>query len=66
MALGRKGLTSGAIKGLTLCAVCVLHCKHTALYGSAMQSHTKQSAGADRRENCIVYIQFSPPLKCKI
>ncbi|CAI9540345.1 unnamed protein product [Staurois parvus] len=42
MALGRNGLTSGAIKGLNVCcvlfhngAVCVLHCKHTALYGSA-------------------------------
>ncbi|CAI9562775.1 unnamed protein product, partial [Staurois parvus] len=51
MAQGRKGLTCGAIKGLTVCcftmgAVCVFHCKHTALYGSAMQSHTKQCAGA--------------------
>ncbi|CAI9544050.1 unnamed protein product [Staurois parvus] len=36
MALGRKGLTSGAIKGLTVCRFtsdCVLHCKHTALHG---------------------------------
>ncbi|CAI9579453.1 unnamed protein product [Staurois parvus] len=62
MALGRKGLTSGAIKGLTvccftLCPVCLLHCKHTAVYGSAMQSHTQQCAGADRGENCIVYIR---------
>ncbi|CAI9551347.1 unnamed protein product, partial [Staurois parvus] len=47
MALGRKGLTCGVIKGLTVCcftmwAVCTLHCKHI-----AMQSHTKQCAGAD-------------------
>ncbi|CAI9584306.1 unnamed protein product, partial [Staurois parvus] len=38
MALGRKGLTCGAIKGLTVCcfaywAVFVLHCKHTVLHG---------------------------------
>ncbi|CAI9546457.1 unnamed protein product, partial [Staurois parvus] len=57
MALGRKGLTSEVIKGLTvccltLCAVCVLHCKHTALCGSVMQSHTKQCAGADGRDLC--------------
>ncbi|CAI9606683.1 unnamed protein product, partial [Staurois parvus] len=62
MALGRKGLTSGVIKGLTvccftmvICVLCVFHCKHTALYGSAMQSHAKQCAGADRGEICIVY-----------
>ncbi|CAI9585207.1 unnamed protein product, partial [Staurois parvus] len=66
MALGMKGLTSGAIKGLTVCcftmeAVCVLHCNHTALYGSAMQSHTKQCAGADRGEIYVVYTQVSPP-----
>ncbi|CAI9546818.1 unnamed protein product [Staurois parvus] len=60
MTLGRKGLTSGMIKGLTVCCVCALHGKHTALYGSAMQSHTKQCAGADRGEICIVYIQVSP------
>ncbi|CAI9579167.1 unnamed protein product [Staurois parvus] len=53
MALGRKGLTSGAIKGLTvwcftMCAVCVLLGKHTALYYSAMQSNTKQHVGVDR------------------
>ncbi|CAI9606417.1 unnamed protein product, partial [Staurois parvus] len=59
MALGRKGLTCGAIKELTVCwltvcCVCSLHCKHTALYGCAMQSYTKQCAGADRDENCIV------------
>ncbi|CAI9610423.1 unnamed protein product, partial [Staurois parvus] len=47
MALGRKGLKSGVIKGLTVCCVCFTHCKHTDLYGSAMQSHTKQCAGAD-------------------
>ncbi|CAI9587257.1 unnamed protein product [Staurois parvus] len=34
----------------TTWAVCVFHCKHAALYGSAMQSHTKQCAGADRGE----------------
>ncbi|CAI9622734.1 unnamed protein product, partial [Staurois parvus] len=47
-------------------AVYALHCKHAALYGSAMQSHTEQCAGADREENCDVYIQVSPPSKCKI
>ncbi|CAI9540346.1 unnamed protein product, partial [Staurois parvus] len=62
MALGKKRLTCGAIKGLTVCCftmwpVCALHCKHTALYGSAMQRHTKQCAGAERGEICIVYIQ---------
>ncbi|CAI9549383.1 unnamed protein product [Staurois parvus] len=40
MVLGRKGLTCGAIKGLTVCrftywAVFVLHCKHTALHSCA-------------------------------
>ncbi|CAI9613728.1 unnamed protein product, partial [Staurois parvus] len=65
--LGRKELPSGAIKGLTLCwltlcCVCTLQCKHTALYGSAMQSHTKQCAGADRGEICVVYTQVSPLL----
>ncbi|CAI9603807.1 unnamed protein product, partial [Staurois parvus] len=59
MTLGRKGSTCGEIKGLTVCcftirAGCALHCTHTALYGSAMQSHTKQCAGADSREICIV------------
>ncbi|CAI9597926.1 unnamed protein product, partial [Staurois parvus] len=34
MALGRKGLTSGAIKGLTVC--CVLLCRQAALYCSAV------------------------------
>ncbi|CAI9553305.1 unnamed protein product, partial [Staurois parvus] len=65
MELGRKGLTSGVIKGLTVCCFTV-RCKDTALHGSAMQSHAKQYAGADRGENCIVYIQVSPPSKCKI
>ncbi|CAI9575831.1 unnamed protein product, partial [Staurois parvus] len=65
MALGRKGLTFGAIKGLTVCCVCftkctVFHCKHTALYGCAMQSHTKKCSGADRGEICGVYTQVSP------
>ncbi|CAI9568800.1 unnamed protein product [Staurois parvus] len=52
MTLGRKGLTSGAIKGLTVCCVCftlwggvcVLHCNHTALDGCAVHSHPKQWA----------------------
>ncbi|CAI9589253.1 unnamed protein product [Staurois parvus] len=35
------------------CELC-FHCKHTGLYDSAMQSHTKQCAGADRVEICIV------------
>ncbi|CAI9585901.1 unnamed protein product [Staurois parvus] len=57
MALGRKGLTSGAIKGLTVCWVCftmglclvllggcllVLHCNHTALDGCAVHKHPEQ------------------------
>ncbi|CAI9576171.1 unnamed protein product, partial [Staurois parvus] len=68
MALGRKRLTSGAIKGLTVCCfivgcVSAFNCKHTALYNCAMQSHTKQYSGADRGENCIVYIQFSPSVE---
>ncbi|CAI9570319.1 unnamed protein product, partial [Staurois parvus] len=58
MALGRKGLTCGVIRGLTVycftvCCVCAFHCKHTALYGSAMQSHTKQCAGTDGRDLCL-------------
>ncbi|CAI9562094.1 unnamed protein product, partial [Staurois parvus] len=44
-----------------VCCVCVLHCKHSALYGCAMQSHTKQCAGADMGEICVVYKQVSPP-----
>ncbi|CAI9615889.1 unnamed protein product, partial [Staurois parvus] len=52
MALGRKRLTCGAIKGLTVCcftygAMFVFHCKHTALYGCAMHSHAKQSHSND-------------------
>ncbi|CAI9606158.1 unnamed protein product, partial [Staurois parvus] len=43
-----------------MCAVCVLLCQHIALYCSALHSNTKQCAGADRREICIVYIQTSP------
>ncbi|CAI9619209.1 unnamed protein product, partial [Staurois parvus] len=66
MALGRMGLTCGAIKGLTVCCVyftkcAVFHCNPTALNGSAKQSHTKQYAGADRREICVVYTQVSTP-----
>ncbi|CAI9604569.1 unnamed protein product, partial [Staurois parvus] len=66
MALGRKRLTCGAIKGLTVCcfyyeAVCyVFHCKRTALYCSAVQRDTKQHVYADRRETCIVYTQVCP------
>ncbi|CAI9533478.1 unnamed protein product, partial [Staurois parvus] len=74
MMLGRKGLTSGVIKGLTVCCVCLqwgcvcaLHCKHTALYGSALKSHTKQCAGADRGENYCLHTWRAPPTrKCKI
>ncbi|CAI9585600.1 unnamed protein product, partial [Staurois parvus] len=69
MALGRKGLTSGAIKGLnvccvffSLCAVSVLSTVSTLLSMAAVQSHTKQCAGADEGEICIAYIQFSPPI----
>ncbi|CAI9589994.1 unnamed protein product, partial [Staurois parvus] len=66
MALGRKGLTCGAIKGLTVCCftrggVLVLHCKHAALHGCAVHSHAKQCAGAGKGENCFVYKSFSPP-----
>ncbi|CAI9600044.1 unnamed protein product, partial [Staurois parvus] len=70
MTRGRKGLTSGAIKELTgccvlytMCAVCVLLCKHAALFCSAMQSNTKQHADADRGEICL-HADLSP--KCKI
>ncbi|CAI9594157.1 unnamed protein product [Staurois parvus] len=61
MALGRKGLTCGVMKLLTVCCFtpCCVH--HTALDGCAMHSHPKQCARADREENCIVYIQFSSP-----
>ncbi|CAI9570988.1 unnamed protein product, partial [Staurois parvus] len=54
MALSRKGLTSGMIKGLTVCCVCFTVC-YTALYGSVMHNHAKQCAGANRGENCFVY-----------
>ncbi|CAI9618834.1 unnamed protein product, partial [Staurois parvus] len=63
MALGRKGLTCGAIKGLnvllgvfllTAGCVSVLCCNHTALDGCAVHSHPKQCARADR-ENCFLY-----------
>ncbi|CAI9552895.1 unnamed protein product [Staurois parvus] len=51
-----RGLTSGVIKGITVCCftmrLCaVFHCKHTALYGSAMQSSVQWLT-----EICIVYI----------
>ncbi|CAI9610408.1 unnamed protein product [Staurois parvus] len=36
MALSRKGLTSGVMKGLTVGCVCMLHCKHIALHGCAL------------------------------
>ncbi|CAI9573212.1 unnamed protein product, partial [Staurois parvus] len=47
MTLGTKGLTSGAIKGLTVCcfincAVCFLPVKYAALHCCAMESNTKQ------------------------
>ncbi|CAI9589297.1 unnamed protein product, partial [Staurois parvus] len=45
--MAARGLTSGEIRGLTVCCV--------------MQCHAKQCAGADRGEICIVYIQISPP-----
>ncbi|CAI9567361.1 unnamed protein product, partial [Staurois parvus] len=63
MALGKKGLTSWVIKGLTVCCACftmgcvfVLHCKHTALHGCAMHNHAKQCAQADRNENCFAFM----------
>ncbi|CAI9568712.1 unnamed protein product, partial [Staurois parvus] len=66
MALDRKGLTCGVIHWLTVCCfilycVCAFNCKHCK--HTAMQSHAKQCAGADRGENCIVYIQFSPSVE---
>ncbi|CAI9532066.1 unnamed protein product, partial [Staurois parvus] len=50
MTLGRKGLTSGVIKGLTVCcftacAVCVLLGKHDAVYFFAVQRNTQQYRG---------------------
>ncbi|CAI9591368.1 unnamed protein product, partial [Staurois parvus] len=47
MTLGRKGLTSGAIKELTVCCVCFMLCaillgRHAALYRSVVQRDTKQ------------------------
>ncbi|CAI9578814.1 unnamed protein product, partial [Staurois parvus] len=45
MALGRKGLNMRAIKGLTVCCVCVLHCKHTALDGCAMLRNHRPGPG---------------------
>ncbi|CAI9566252.1 unnamed protein product [Staurois parvus] len=50
MTLGRKGLTSEAIKGLTvccftMCAVCVLLGKHAAVYFCAVQRNTQQHTG---------------------
>ncbi|CAI9567570.1 unnamed protein product [Staurois parvus] len=59
MALGRKGLTCEEIKGLTVCCFTV---SCVALHGSPIQSHIKQCAGADRGENCFVYLQFSPSI----
>ncbi|CAI9589874.1 unnamed protein product, partial [Staurois parvus] len=57
MALDRKGLTSGAIKGLTVC--CFSVCAQAALYCSAVQTNTKQPVHA-RGEICVVYTQTSP------
>ncbi|CAI9545934.1 unnamed protein product, partial [Staurois parvus] len=59
MTLGRKGLTSGAIKGLTVCCftmwpVCVLLCKHA--ISIVIQSSVLVLTGEIR----IVYIQTSP------
>ncbi|CAI9591466.1 unnamed protein product [Staurois parvus] len=65
MALGRKGLTSGAIKGLTVCCftvccVCALLCQHIPLYDSSMQSHTKQCVRADGRDLYCLHTGLSP------
>ncbi|CAI9601090.1 unnamed protein product, partial [Staurois parvus] len=63
MALGRKGLTCGAIKGLTVCCLTVccavytvstLHCM--VLLCRAVQSSVQELKG----ENCVVYTQVSP------
>ncbi|CAI9561889.1 unnamed protein product [Staurois parvus] len=59
MTLGRKGLTSGAIKGFTVCCLCftaggcVFHCKHTAVNDCTVHSHPKQCARVDREEYCF-------------
>ncbi|CAI9545365.1 unnamed protein product, partial [Staurois parvus] len=68
MTLGRKGLTSGAIKGLTVCCftvycVCGLLCQHIALYCCAMQSNTKHCAKADRKRSVLFTYRAR---KCKI
>ncbi|CAI9577334.1 unnamed protein product [Staurois parvus] len=55
MTLDRKGLTCEAIKGLTVCCVCVFTV-HAALYCCAVQNNTKQHVCADRGEICVVYI----------
>ncbi|CAI9553978.1 unnamed protein product, partial [Staurois parvus] len=65
MTLGRKGLTSGAIKGLTVCyftvcCVCALHCKHTPLYAS-IQISVQQLT-----EERSVLFAGTPTRKCKI
>ncbi|CAI9576672.1 unnamed protein product, partial [Staurois parvus] len=56
MALGRKGLTLGAIivQGVFYIGgrVSVLPFKHSALDGCAAHSHPKQCALVDREENC--------------
>ncbi|CAI9611585.1 unnamed protein product, partial [Staurois parvus] len=68
MALGRKGLTCGEIKGLTLfcftvCCVSAFNCKHTALHGSAMQSSVQELT--EERTALFTY-SYLPPSKCKI
>ncbi|CAI9622208.1 unnamed protein product [Staurois parvus] len=60
MALGRKGLKSGAIKGLTVCCVCftreICCCaeKYKVLYtGLSPVSFTWVEGKADRGETCM-------------
>ncbi|CAI9566962.1 unnamed protein product, partial [Staurois parvus] len=60
MALGRKGLTCGVIKGLTVCCLLLGLClcftvSTLAVYFSAQQRNTQQHVTAVRREICHLY-----------
>ncbi|CAI9562614.1 unnamed protein product, partial [Staurois parvus] len=65
MALGRKGLTSGVIKGLTVCwlavcvllfCLCVLYCVSTLLCIALLCRAIQTSVLVLTGEICIVYI----------
>ncbi|CAI9590582.1 unnamed protein product, partial [Staurois parvus] len=65
MALGRKGLTSGAIKGLTVCCVCastVITLLCMAVLCRAMQSSVQELKG----ERSVLFTYMPPTQKCKI